>query len=62
MAEFKRSDKALKKDQNGARDVRREIGEEIRSSGTKPRHKHPNRHRADRTRCSNERRVTHLST
>ncbi|PYR63049.1 MAG: hypothetical protein DMF91_04725 [Acidobacteria bacterium] len=46
MAEFKRSDKALKKDQNGARDVRREIGEEIRSSGTKPRHTHPNRHRA----------------
>jgi len=46
MAEFKRSDKALKKDQNGARDVRREIGEEIRSSATKPRHKHPNRDRA----------------
>ena len=32
MAEFKRSDKALKKDQNGARDVRREIGEEVQDA------------------------------
>jgi hypothetical protein len=54
MAEIKRSDKALKKDQSGPREVRREIGEEIRSSGTKPRHEHANRDRArgdwDRTR------------
>ena len=46
MGEIKRSDKALRKDQNGARDVRREIGEEIRSSATKPRQEHPNRDRA----------------
>ena len=46
MAEIKRSDKQLKKDSRGPREVRREIAEEIRSSGTKPRLQDPNRDRA----------------
>jgi hypothetical protein len=46
MGQITRSDKALKKDQSAAREVRREIEEEIRSSGTKPRHEHSNRDRA----------------
>jgi hypothetical protein len=46
MAEARRSDKELKKDQSAAREIRREISEEIRSSGTKPQQKQPNRDRA----------------
>jgi hypothetical protein len=41
-----RNDKTLKKDQNTSRDDRREVEEEIRSSGTKPAIKNPNRDRA----------------
>ena len=41
-----RNDKTIKKDQNTSRDDRREVEEEIRSSGTKPAIKNPNRDRA----------------
>ena len=47
MATLKRTDNVMRKDQHGVREVRQEIGEEIRSGATKPRQEHPNR---DRTR------------
>ena len=43
MADPRRNDKFQKKDDRAARDVRSELDEEIRSSGTKPTHKNPNR-------------------
>ena len=46
MAEIRREDKQLKRDQRGSREAREELNEEIRSSGTKPRVEHPNRDRA----------------
>jgi hypothetical protein len=46
MAEVRREDKQLKKDQSGSREAREEMNEEIRSTGTKPRMEHPNRDRA----------------
>jgi hypothetical protein len=46
MAEVRREDKQLKKDQSGSREAREELNEEIRSTGTKPRMEHPNRDRA----------------
>jgi hypothetical protein len=46
MAEVRRQDKQLKKDQSGSREAREEMNEEIRSTGTKPRMEHPNRDRA----------------
>jgi hypothetical protein len=46
MAEVRREDKQLKKDQTGSREAREELNEEIRSTGTKPRMEHPNRDRA----------------
>ena len=47
MAEPRRgNDKLLKKDQQLTREVRDEIGEEIRSGGTKPLQRQPNRDRA----------------
>jgi hypothetical protein len=46
MAEVRRQDKQLKKDQSGSREARQEMNEEIRSTGTKPRMEHPNRDRA----------------
>src|SRR5436190_14512987 len=46
MAEIKRSDKQLKKNSRGPREVRDEIADQIRSSGTKPRLQDPNRDRA----------------
>ena len=45
MADAKTS-KTIKKDQHTARDDRREVEEEIRSGGTKPGIKNPNRDRA----------------
>jgi hypothetical protein len=42
----RREDKKLKKDQRTPRDDRQEVEEEIRSSGTKPGIKNPNRDRA----------------
>jgi hypothetical protein len=41
-----RTDKMLKKDQHTTRDDRQEVEEHIRSSGTKPGIKNPNRDRA----------------
>jgi hypothetical protein len=41
-----RTDKTIKKDQHTSRDDRREVEETIRSSGTKPGFKNPNRDRA----------------
>jgi hypothetical protein len=46
MAEVRREDKQLKKDQSGSREAREEMNEEVRSSGTKPRMENPNRDRA----------------
>ena len=46
MADKTRSDKLLKKDSSGPREVRQEIGEEIKPSATQPRQKNPNRDRA----------------
>ena len=46
MADARRSDKLVKKDPSGPRQAREELGEEIRSSGTKPQQKNPNRDRA----------------
>jgi hypothetical protein len=46
MAEVRREDKQIKKDQTGSREAREELNEEIRSTGTKPRMEHPNRDRA----------------
>jgi hypothetical protein len=46
MAEPRRTDKILKKDQRGVREAREELAEEIQSGGTKPRQEHPNRDRA----------------
>jgi len=46
VAEVRREDKQLKKDQTGSREAREEMNEEIRSSGTKPKIEHPNRDRA----------------
>jgi hypothetical protein len=46
MAEVRREDKLLKKDQSGSREAREELNEEIRPSGTKPKMEHPNRDRA----------------
>jgi hypothetical protein len=46
MADPRRSDKYLKKDQSTQRDDRQEVEEEVRSSGTKPGIKNPNRDRA----------------
>jgi hypothetical protein len=46
MTDRKRSVKLLKKDSSGAREVRQEIGEEIKPSATQPRQKNPNRDRA----------------
>jgi hypothetical protein len=45
MADAK-TDKTIKKDQHSSRDDRQEVEEEIRSSGTKPGIKNPNRDRA----------------
>jgi hypothetical protein len=46
MADARRTDKTLKKDQSTAREDRREVEEEIRSGGTKPIQKNPNRDQA----------------
>jgi hypothetical protein len=46
MADPRRTDKILKKDQSGPREIRKETFEEIRSSGTKPKVGNPNRDRA----------------
>jgi hypothetical protein len=46
MAVKRRSEKLLKKDQTGPREVREEIGEEIKPTATQPRQKNPNRDRA----------------
>ncbi len=46
MATIKRTGNASRKNQRGVREVREEIGEEIRSGATKPRQEHPNRDRA----------------
>ena len=46
MADKRRSDKLLKKHAIGSREVRQEIGEEIKSSATQPRQRNPNRDRA----------------
>jgi hypothetical protein len=46
MAEARREDKQLKKDQSGSREAREELNKEIRPSGTKPRMEHSNRDRA----------------
>ena len=46
MADKRRSNKLLKKDSAGPREVREEIGEEIKPSATQPRQKNPNRDRA----------------
>ncbi len=46
MPEPRNQDKRIKKDQTGPREVRQEVEEEIRSSGTKPRIGQPNRDRA----------------
>ena len=41
-----KTDKTIKKDQHSSRDDRQEVEEAIRSSGTKPGIKNPNRDRA----------------
>jgi hypothetical protein len=46
MADKRRSEKLLKKDASGPREVREEIGQEIRPSPTEPLQKNPNRDRA----------------
>lgn len=47
MAQNKRGDeKQLRKDQQVGRDVRQDVGEEIRSSGSKPIIRQPNRDQA----------------
>jgi hypothetical protein len=46
MTQPRRKDKILKKDSSSVRETREELSEEINSSGTKPRHEHPNRDRA----------------
>ena len=46
MADKQRNEKLLKKDSSGPREVRQEIGEEIKPSATQPRQKNPNRDRA----------------
>jgi hypothetical protein len=46
MADIKRSDKLLKKDQRGVRAVREEMDEQIRGGSTKPLQANPNRDRA----------------
>ena len=46
MAVKRRNEKLLKKDQIGPREVREEIGEEIKPTATQPRQKNPNRDRA----------------
>jgi hypothetical protein len=46
MADKRRSEKLLKKDPSGPREVRQEIGEEITPSAAQPRQKKPNRDRA----------------
>jgi hypothetical protein len=46
MAEVRREDKRLKKDQSGSRETRDEVNEEIRPSPTKPHMEHPNRDHA----------------
>jgi hypothetical protein len=46
MAEVRREDERLKKDQSGARETRDEVNEEIRPSPTKPQIEHPNRDQA----------------
>ena len=43
MAEIRREDKWLKKDQRGSREVREEVNEEVRPSPTKPHIEQPNR-------------------
>ena len=46
MTRVRRTDKILKKDQRTTRDDRQEVEEQIRSSGTKPGIKNPNRDKA----------------
>jgi hypothetical protein len=46
MTDKRRSEKLLKKDATGPREVRQEIGEEITPTATQPHQKHPNRDRA----------------
>ena len=46
MADTRRNEQDIKKDQQVARDVLDEVAEEIGPSGTKPRVEHPNRDRA----------------
>ena len=46
MADGRADDKPMKKDQSGAREIRRDVEEEIRSGATKPRIGQPNRDRA----------------
>jgi hypothetical protein len=46
MADTRRTPQDVKRDQHAARDVRDEVAEEIRPSGTKPRVENPNRDRA----------------
>jgi len=46
MAEVRREDKLLRKDQSVSREAREELNEETRSTGTKPRLEHANRDRA----------------
>lgn len=46
MSVARKNPKMLRKDQSTTRDDRRELEEDVRSSGTKPAQKHPNRDRA----------------
>jgi hypothetical protein len=46
MANDRRDQEPIKKDQHGARDAREEVADEIRPSGVKPRVEDPNRDRA----------------
>ena len=46
MVDVRRTDKPMKKDRKGPREVIDETNEQIRSSGTKPRIENPNRDRA----------------
>jgi hypothetical protein len=46
MAEVRREDKLLRKDQSVSREAREELNEETRPTGTKPRMEHANRDRA----------------
>ncbi|HKB13895.1 MAG TPA: hypothetical protein VKD69_24685 [Vicinamibacterales bacterium] len=47
MADVRKEDKQLKKDQRGARDVRDEVAEQIRDGAdSQPRIQHPNRDNA----------------